>query len=158
MKKLIILLLFISSGLYSQSKMLTPNGDTITMYQPLKQEEYDELGWKEIFIESDSVLQWTGFITVSVDTVSTYVQVHDTIEGVLVFINDWENPELIVSKAYCVRNRYVLSDAFYYSIDNDYFFIRNKEYEFIDNDVVVTEGDIIIHIENSRIVNWLPKL
>lgn len=133
MKKLIILLLFISSGLYSQT------------------------------IQSDSSLVWsdldqTESYILTVDRFDGYVQVRDTIEGVLVFINDWENPELIVSKAYCVRNRYVLSDAFYYSIDNDYFFIRNKEYEFIDNDVVVTEGDIIIHIENSRIVNWLPKL
>jgi hypothetical protein len=133
--KLIILLLFISSGLYSQ----------------------------KIEIQSDSLIDWsdldqTETSILTVDRFDGFVQVRDTIEGVLVFINDWENPELIVSKAYCVRNRYVLSDAFYYSIDNDYFFIRNKEYEFIDNDVVVTEGDIIIHIENSRIVNWLPKL
>lgn len=133
MKNLIILLLFISSGLYSQT------------------------------IQSDSSIVWsdldqTESHILTVDRFDGYVQVRDTIEGVLVFIDDWENPELIVSKAYCVRNRYMLSDALYYSIDNDYFFIRNKEYEFIDNDVVVTEGDIIIHIENSRIVNWLPKL
>jgi hypothetical protein len=133
MQKLIILLLFISSGLYSQ----TIQSDSSFIWSDLDQTE--------------------SYILI-VDRFDGYVQVRDTIEGVLVFINDWENPELIVSKAYCVRNRYVLSDAFYYSIDNDYFFIRNKEYEFIDNDVVVTEGDIIIHIENSRIVNWLPKL
>jgi hypothetical protein len=135
MQKLIILLLFISSGLYSQK--LEIQSDSLIVWSDLDQTE-------------------TSILTV--DRFDGFVQVRDTIEGVLVFINDWENPELIVSKAYCVRNRYVLSDAFYYSIDNDYFFIRNKEYEFIDNDVVVTEGDIIIHIENSRIVNWLPKL
>lgn len=128
MKKLIILLLFISSGLYSQT------------------------------IQSDSSLVWSEPLTLIWDRTTEGREVKDTIVGVLVFINDWENPELIASKAYCVRNRYVISDALYYSIDNDYFFIRNKEYEFIDNDVVVTEGDIIIHIENSRIVNWLPKL
>ena len=133
MQKLIILLLFISSGLYSQ----TIQSDSSFIWSDLDQTE--------------------SYILI-VDRFDGYVQVRDTIEGVLVFINDWENPELIVSKAYCVRNRYVLSDAFYYSIDNDYFFIRNKEYEFTDNEIIVTEGDIIIHIENSRIVNWLPKL
>lgn len=133
MQKLIILLLFISSGLYSQ----TIQSDSSFIWSDLDQTE--------------------SYILI-VDRFDGYVQVRDTIEGVLVFINDWENPELIASKAYCVRNRYVLSESCYYSIDNDYFFIRNKEYEFTDNEIIVTEGDIIIHIENSRIVNWLPKL
>ena len=133
MQELSILLLFISSGLYSQ----TIQSDSSFIWSDLDQTE--------------------SYILI-VDRFDGYVQVRDTIEGVLVFINDWENPELIVSKAYCVRNRYVLSESCYYSIDNDYFFIRNKEYEFTDNEIIVTEGDIIIHIENSRIVNWLPKL
>ena len=133
MKNLIILLLFISSGLYSQT------------------------------IQSDSSIVWsdldqTESYILTIDMFDGYVQVRDTIVGVLVFINDWDNPTLLVSKAYCIRNRYVLSESCYYDIDNEQFYLRNIEYEIIGNDIVTKEGDLFIPIENSRIVNWLPKL